>query len=110
VELTIDEILASLSRRGFYVGLDTERAAVQVFAVAEELGEVARKLRRDAQGVQPIDPVALANEAADVVIAAVCLLGACAGKESARFVHNKMVSDEERGWLHNGAQDNRQAA
>ena len=99
--MTIDDILASLSRRGFYVGLDTEQASVQVFAVAEELGEVARKLRRDAQGVQAIDPVALANEAADVVIAAVCLLGACAGTESGRFVHNKMVSDETRGWLHN---------
>jgi NTP pyrophosphatase (non-canonical NTP hydrolase) len=71
--------------------------------VAEELGEVARVLRRDAQGVQPIDPLALANEAADVVIAAVCLLGACAGKESARFVRGKMLSDEERGWMHNGA-------
>ena len=103
MELTIDEVLASLERRGFYVGLDYDRAAVQVFAVAEELGEVARKLRRDAQGVQPIDPVALATEAADVVIAAVCLLGACAGRESARFVHNKAAIDESRGWLHNGA-------
>jgi hypothetical protein len=102
LELTIDDILDSLARRGFYVGLDTDRASVQVFAVAEELGEVARKLRRDAQGVQAIDPVALANEAADVVIAAVCLLGACAGQESGRFVHNKMTIDEQRGWLHNG--------
>ncbi len=99
--MTIDEILASLARRGFYAGIDHDIAAVQVLAVAEELGEVARKLRRDAQGVQAVDAVALATEAADVVIAAVCLLGACAGKESARFVYNKAAMDESRGWLHN---------
>jgi NTP pyrophosphatase (non-canonical NTP hydrolase) len=104
LEPTIDEILASLKRRGFYVGLDHDRAAVQVLAVAEELGEVARKLRRDVQGVQAIDPVALATEAADVVIAAVCLLGACAGDASWRFVDAKLKQDEARGWLHNGNQ------
>lgn len=104
MEPTIDEILASLERRGFYVGLDHDRAAVQVLAVAEELGEVARKLRRDVQGVQAIDPVSLATEAADVVIAAVCLLGACAGDASWRFVDAKLKQDEARGWLHNGNQ------
>jgi NTP pyrophosphatase (non-canonical NTP hydrolase) len=104
LELTIDDILASLRRRGFYVGINHDRATVQVLAVTEELGEVERKLRRDAQDVQPVDPVALATEAADVVIAAVCLLGACAGDASWRFVDAKLKQDEARGWMHNGNQ------
>lgn len=103
--ITIDDILASLNRRGFYRGANSAAVRVQMFAVQEELGEIARTLRRDAQGVRGIDPLALATEAADVVIAAVCLLGAAAGDASARILAGKLAADEARGWLHNGGDD-----
>lgn len=99
---TIDDILASLERRGFYGGIDYEAARVQLFAVQEELGEMARMIRRNDQGVTGLDVTALASEAADVVIAAVCLLGATAGHNAWRFVDAKMKQDETRGWRHNG--------
>ena len=102
--ITIDAVLASLAQRGFYDHhTDPDAATVQVLAVTEELGEVARMLRRHEQGVAEIDPVALATEAADVVIAAICLLGQCAGEASSRFVSAKIKADEMRGWRHNGA-------
>lgn len=100
--MTIDEILASLERRGFYGGIDRNAAPVQVMAVAEELGEVARMLRRHAQGVQELSNTKLAIEAADVVIAAVCLLGLCAGSTAGGIVRAKCNADEYRGHLHNG--------
>ncbi len=100
--MAIDEILISLERRGFYAGIDHDTARIQLFAVQEELGEIARMLRRADQGVQPLDVDALAVEAADVVISAVCLLGACAGGASSRFVDAKLKRDEMRGWRHNG--------
>ena len=100
--ITVDDILASLERRGFYGGIDYAAVRVQFFAVQEELGEIARMIRRNDQGVTALDVTALASEAADVVIAAVCLLGACAGHNSWRFVDSKLRSDELRGWRHNG--------
>lgn len=101
--VTIDTVLASLEQRGFYDRhVDPDAATVQVLAVAEELGEVARMLRRHEQGVAELDPVALATEAADVAIAAICLLGQCAGDAAGRFVSAKIKADELRGWRHNG--------
>ena len=101
--ITIDTVLASLAQRGFYDHhIDHDQATVQVLAVTEELGEVARMLRRHEQGVAELDPVALATEAADVAIAAICLLGQCAGEASSRFVSAKIKADEMRGWRHNG--------
>ena len=44
----------------------------------------------------------LAIEAADVVIAAVCLLGAVAGDMSGDVIRAKLEADEKRGHLHNG--------
>ena len=101
--VNIDTVLASLANRGFYDHrTDQDGAVVQVLAVQEELGEVSRMLRRSEQGVADIDPIALATEAADVVIAAICLLGQCAGDASSRFVDAKLKADETRGWRHNG--------
>ena len=104
--LTINDILASLERRGFYGGsIDRNKAGVQVFAVAEELGEVARMLRRHEQGVQELPPTKLAIECCDVVIAAVCLLGQVAGITSSGLLRAKLAADERRGYLHNGGGD-----
>jgi len=101
--VTIETVLSSLALRGFYDHhVDPDAATVQVLAVVEELGEVARMLRRHEQGVAELDPVALATEAADVVIAAICLLGQCAGDAAGRFVSAKLKADEMRGWRHNG--------
>lgn len=99
----IDDITASLQRRGFYAGkVDLDAAGVQVWAVMEELGEVARMLRRHAQGVNGLNTTKLTTEAADVVIAAVCLLAQCAGEDASTVVADKLARDELRGWRHNG--------
>ena len=99
--MTIDDILASLEKRGFYTGINYNTAGVQVWAVIEELGEMARMLRRDAQRVMEAPAEVLAIEAADVVIAAVCLLGAVAGDMSGDVIRAKLEADEKRGFLHN---------
>jgi len=108
--VTIDAILRSLMRRGFYVphdgtpGLEFNFQALitQILAVQEELGELARAARRDRQDVGPLDWALAQAEAADVVIAAVCLLGAVAGEQSEAAVAEKLLSDEARGWRHAG--------
>ena len=100
--VSLDEIFASLERRGFLDdGLDAVQT--QVFAVSEELAEVARMMRRHRQGVNNINHDDLRDEAADVVIAAVCLLWATAQGESNRIIRSKMAADELRGYRHSGA-------
>ena len=104
--LTINDILASLERRGFYGGaIDRNRAGEQVYAVIEELGEVARLLRRHAQGVAELQNTKLSVECCDVVIAAVCLLGQVAGITASGLLRGKLAMDEQRGYLHNGGGD-----
>jgi NTP pyrophosphatase (non-canonical NTP hydrolase) len=107
VQLTIDEILESLLKRGFYDPTEVEfswkeTAQTQVDAVLEELAEVARELRRDRQDVVLAKKLDLAREAADVVVAAVCLLGSIAGPMSASVIASKMLDDEKRGYKHRG--------
>ena len=103
--MTIDDILASLEKRGFYDPFLREwrtTTQTQIDAVIEELGEVARSFRRFRQGVDMIDDRLVEIEAADVVIAAVCLLGAVAGDRSGDVIRAKLEADEKRGHLHNG--------
>lgn len=107
MELTIDEILESLQKRGFYDPTQVEfywkeTAQTQVDAVIEELAEVARELRRDRQDVVLAKKLDLAREAADVVVAAVCLLGAIAGPMSGSVIASKIADDEKRGYKHKG--------
>lgn len=108
--VTINAILASLERRGFYVphdgrpGFDANFQALltQILAVQEELGELASGVRRDRQDVAPLDWAQARAEAADVVIAAVCLLGAVAGARAGEVIAAKLAQDEARGWRHTG--------
>ena len=106
--MTIDDILASLERRGFYSphsGRDpwwNGSLETQIFAVMEEIGELSRGIRRDHQGVSKFVTEDAKSEAADVVIAAVCLLGAVAGDMSGDVIRAKLEADEQRGHLHNG--------
>ena len=104
--MTIDDILASLERRGFFDQAELFKwltnGQTQIDAVIEELGEVARSFRRYRQAGAHIDRDAVATEAADVVIAAVCLLGAIAGYQSDSVIRAKLEADEKRGFLHNG--------
>ena len=74
----------------------------QLDAVLEELGEVARLLRRQRQARQDLHPTELAIETADVVIAAVCLFAQAAGAHAPGFIAAKLAADEARGWLHSG--------
>lgn len=111
VDVSLGEIIASLRARGFAKDEATfEDAMVQVMAVDEELGEVARYLRRVAQNRQMPDPVKLREEAADVVIAAVCLLYNIAGLEAAAAISEKLQRDAARGYLHAGADGNHHVA
>ena len=77
----------------------------------EELGKLARVLRRHGQGRAPINRDELAVEAADIVIAAVCLFANAAGMDTDTILTAKLRSDEveafvgrtdDRGWLHSG--------
>ena len=99
--MSIEEILESLNRRGFYNGQSLDALELQVYAVQEELGEVARKIRRYRQGVEKIDLHELAVECADTAIASVCLVGAACGDDASDFIRAKMRNDEARGRLHN---------
>jgi NTP pyrophosphatase (non-canonical NTP hydrolase) len=103
VSSTVDGILASLKRRGFYHPdyRTQHQILTQIMAVQEELGELASMLRRSMQGKQVPTPEDLQIEAADIVIAAVCLLGQIAGSKSGQTIVDKMRHDEEkRGYLH----------
>lgn len=100
--MSIEEILESLQVRGFYNGQDIDALMIQVYAVQEELGEVARKLRRWRNGTERLDLTELAIECADVAIASVCLAGAACGDSISEVMRTKMRSDEARGRLHNG--------
>ena len=102
---TINDIIASLTQRGFIAEpnfFDTQDVQTQVDAVIEEIGEVARLLRRHRQARQALDPTELATEAADVVIAAVCLFARSAGPNAPAFIAAKLTADDARGWLHSG--------
>jgi NTP pyrophosphatase (non-canonical NTP hydrolase) len=102
---TVTDIIRSLTRRGFIRKpnyFDAERIQTQLDAVIEELGEVARMLRRARQARQALDDQALCIETADVVIAAVCLFAHAAGSRAPAFVAEKLAADDARGWLHSG--------
>ena len=74
----------SLTGRGFLQEInyfDPEAIQTQFDAVVEELGEIARCLRRARQSYSRPDIDKLAVEASDVVIAATCLLATVAGPE-----------------------------
>lgn len=103
--ISVDNIMDSLERRGFIPQepwLDVQAVQTQVDAVLEELGEVARILRRDRQGREQLDIAKLANEGADLVIASVCLLSRIAGYAASEVIADKLAADEQRGWLHSG--------
>ena len=106
--VSIAEIIASLEVRGFLawstrrINLDVQQVQLQLDAVMEELGELARVLRRHGQGRAPINHDELAVEAADIVIAAVCLFANAAGMDTDRILIAKLRADEARGWLHSG--------
>lgn len=101
--VTINDVVDSLVRRGFYNGsISMEDAQTQVDAVIEELGEVARVLRRWRQGVAQIDMPLLQSESVDTVIASICLASFICGDELNSVVLGKMQKDEQRGWRHGG--------
>jgi NTP pyrophosphatase (non-canonical NTP hydrolase) len=104
-QASIKDIMASLGRRGFlsYPNFfDPDAIQTQVDAVLEELGEVARMLRRSRQGREDLDIDKLSNEGSDVVIASVCLLAQIAGNLAPEVISIKLADDEKRGWLHSG--------
>lgn len=104
-QVTISQIMLSLVKRGFlpaHALFDAAAVQEQHNAVIEEIGEVARHLRRAAQRRTPLSPQTLTEEAADVVIAAVALLARCAGHEAEQAIAQKLQADEKRGWLHSG--------
>jgi predicted nucleic acid-binding protein len=106
--VSIAEIIASLEVRGFLawstrrINLDVQQVQLQLDAVMEELGRLAGVLRRQGQGHAPINHDELAVEAADIVIAAVCLFANAAGMDTDEILIAKLRSDEARGWLHSG--------
>lgn len=107
MDVTIADIVASLRERGFVPEADAAvfnltDVETQFFAVAEELGEVSRLLRRLRQRHETLDVHHLGIEAADVVIAAVNLLYRTCGPRAEAVVAEKMAQDERRGWLHSG--------
>ena len=94
---TITDIIASLTRRGFITEpnyFNAQEVQTQLDAVIEEIGEVARLLRRHRQARQDLHPTELALETTDVVIAAVCLLARSAGPHAPGFVAAKLTADE----------------
>jgi len=103
---SIQDIMASLARRGFIqlhsIGYDADAMQTQIDAVIEELGEVARLMRRVRQRRDVLDIDKLAEESADVVIAAVCLLAQVAGDGAPLVIADKLADDDARGWLHSG--------
>jgi hypothetical protein len=119
--VSIAEIIASLEVRGFLawstrrINLDVQQVQLQLDAVMEELGKLAGVLRRHGQGHAPINHDELAVEAADIVIAAVCLFAVvattAAGMDTDTILTAKLRSDEveavvgrtdDRGWLYSG--------
>ena len=102
---TIRDIMNSLAGRGFLQEInyfDPEAIQTQFDAVVEELGEIARCLRRARQSHSRPDIDQLAVEAADVVIAATCLLATVADISAPRVLAAKLEADDKRLWLHSG--------
>ena len=103
--MKISEIIHSLQQRGFVPELftepDIEALITQILAGQEELGEIARNLRRIRQGVQEPDYDRLATEIADTVIAMTCAL-CCATGYPSDVIYEKLTADERRGWKHSG--------
>lgn len=100
--VTVCDIIRSLRARGFIGAGETLQVHAQLDAVIEEAGEVARHLRRSAQGRQSLDMDLLATEAADIIIAATCLLATVAGQDAEHVIAAKLAADDARGWLHSG--------
>lgn len=103
-QVLVGEIVASLVRRGFASGLVErhEDLVTQVLAVDEELGEVSRLARRIRQLVDVEDAARMADECADVLIAATCLASKACGPDLGRIIKAKLAQDEQRGFLHRG--------
>jgi len=105
---SLAEIIASLESRGFLdwparrLNLDLQKVQLQLDAVIEEAGDLARILRRHGQGRASVNRDELAVEAADIVIAAVALFANAAGMDTDEILTAKLRSDEARGWLHSG--------
>ncbi len=102
--VTLEQVVASLERRGFYSGVDMVAAQTQIFAVTEETGESARLFRRLRQGVEAPDPRKLELEAADLVISAICYGATVCGSRLSEVVLEKMEQDEKRGYRHSGGE------
>ena len=79
-----------------------QKVQLQLDAVMEEVGKLARVLRRHAQGRAPINHDELAVEAADIVIAAVCSSPTRPAWTQTKILIAKLRSDEALGWLHSG--------
>lgn len=100
--VTLDHVVDSLHRRGFYTGADIFAVQTQIFAVAEELGELSRMFRRLRQRGDNPGMDAIQTEAADVAIAALCLAACACGSQLSDVVAAKLEADEKRGVLHGG--------
>ena len=102
---TIHDIMQSLAGRGFLREpnyFNAEAIQTQLDAIMEEVGEVARCLRRARQSHNQPDLDQLAVEAADVTIAATCLLATITGPNAPAFLAGKLENDDKRLWLHSG--------
>ena len=102
---TVHDIMESLTDRGFLQEInyfDPEAIQTQLDAVIEEIGEIARCLRRARQSNSHPDIDQLAVEAADVTIAATCLLATVAGDTAPQILAAKLAADDKRLWLHSG--------
>jgi len=103
--LTIQDVIDSLERRGFVPvpnWFDPRGVQTQIDAVLEELGEVARILRRVRQGRQEMPVNDLREETADVVISAICLHALACGDAADGVIRVKLAADEKKLWLHSG--------
>lgn len=107
--MNLATIVASLRERGFLPEAPIPSTLLdiqtQLNAVVEEAGEISRHLRRHAQRGDKLDLHLLSLEAADVVIAATCLLWRVVGNsswEADLVIVEKLQADRHRGWLHSG--------
>ena len=101
----IDAIVLSLIRRGFLGGANAGSQSdvmTQYMAVIEEVGEVARTMRRVRQGVEAEDREALQLECVDLLITATALASIACGPDLSATILAKLAADESRGFLHRG--------